>query len=111
MERWHNANDRVKRFHSNLAPQGISIESTSPSTLTVTVTPNTVSSGVNFYQVSAGGKPCEITASMSPLSCSLTELTAATEYTVEAKACSSKSHCSEAITKHAWTLPNGEFLT
>ncbi len=93
------------------APQDIAIESTSPSTLTITVTPNTASFGVTLYKVSGGGKPCEIAASMSPLSCSLTELTAATEYMVEAKACASASHCSKAITKESWTIPSGEFLT
>ncbi len=93
-----------------LAPRDISIESVSPNTLKVTLTPDPVSAGVSLYKVSADGKACEIAASMSPLSCSLTELTPATEYTVEAKACSSASHCSEAVSKLAWTLPNGEFL-
>ncbi len=75
----------------------------------MTLTPDPVSSGVVLYKVSAGGKSCEIAASLTKLTCLLKELTAATEYTVEAKACSSASHCSEAITKESWTLPNGEF--
>ncbi len=92
-----------------LAPRGIFIESISPNTLKVTLTPDPVSSGVVLYKVSAGGKSCAIAASLMVLSCLLTELTAATEYTVEAKACASASRCSKAIAKQAWTLPNGEF--
>ncbi len=57
-----------------------------------------------------GGKgTCEIAVSSSPLTCSLTDLSAATEYVVVASACSSTMHCSDAITKEAWTPPNGQF--
>ncbi len=73
----------------------------------MTVTPNVLGSGVTLYKVTGGGKSCEISASLNPLECSLTDLSPATEYTVEAKACSSAAHCSEAVTKNAWTLPNG----
>ncbi len=93
----------------HLAPQTITIEPISPNTLRVTVTPNSVSTGVALYKVSGGKATCEIPVPSSPLTCSLTELSAATEYTVDAKACSSASHCSEAITKKAWTQPDGRF--
>ncbi len=93
---------------SRLAPLSITIESISPNKLKVTVTPNALSTGVTLYKVSSGEKACEIAVPSNPLTCSLTELSAATEYTVDAKACSSTSHCSEAITKEAWTPPNGQ---
>ncbi len=93
----------------HLAPQSITIEPLSPNTLKVTVTPNAVSTGVTLYKVSGGKSNCEIVVPSSPLTCSLTELSAATEYSVDAKACSSTSHCSETITKQAWTQPDGQF--
>ncbi len=93
-----------------LAPQTITIEPISPNILKITVTPNAVSTGVTLYKVFGGKDTCEITASSSPLTCSLADLSAATEYAVNAKACSSTSHCSEAITKKTWTPPNGQFV-
>ncbi len=96
-------------FFLLLAPQTITIEPISPNILKITVTPNAVSTGVTVYNVSSGDKACEIAVPSSPLACSLTELSAATEYAVDAKACSSTTHCSETITKEAWTPPDGQF--
>ncbi len=69
----------------------------------ITVTPNAASTGVTIYKMSGGKTNFETPVPSSSLACSLTDLSAATEYTVDAKTCSSK------ITKAAWTPPNGQF--
>ncbi len=61
-----------------------------------------------MYQVSGGGKICEIRDPSSSLICNLTGLEAAKEYAVEAKACVDRSNCGEGQTKSAWTVPDGE---
>ncbi len=61
-----------------------------------------------MYQVSGGGKSCEISELSSPLICNLTGLEASKEYAIEAKACVDSSNCGEGQTKSAWTVPGGE---
>ncbi len=97
-------------FFPILAPKSISIESPSDSSLEVTVEPNTVSAGVTLYLISTAGKTCQAASTANPLMCALTKLNSATEYTVEAKACFSTTHCSEPIRKKAWTRPAGKLF-
>ncbi len=87
-------------------PEKVQIESKSPSSLLVKITPNAVTLGVTVYKVSTTGRACEVEASASPLECELDMLGAAREFTVEAKACASHSECSTPATTKAWTLPN-----
>ncbi len=63
---------------------------------------------MQLYQVSGGGKSCEISELSSPLICNLTGLEAAKEYAVEAKACVDKTNCGETHANSAWTAPDGE---
>ncbi len=75
--------------------------------MVVTIIPSVVTTGVTVYRVSSSGRSCEAPATASPLKCDLTELDAAREYTVEARACGSDGECSDDISQNGWTLPKG----
>ncbi len=95
-------------FCFTIAPKSMSIESASTTELEVTIEPNSVTTGVTVYLVSTTGASCEAQASANPLMCKLSGLTAATRYTVEAKACATAAHCSEPISGEEFTRPLGE---
>ncbi len=90
------------------APHSLTIATLSASALSVTITPNTDGARVQLYQVSGGGRSCEVSATLSPLKCDLIVLESAKEYVVQAKACTDSSNCGEAQTQSAWTAPDGE---
>ncbi len=75
--------------------------------MVVTIIPSDITTGVTVYRVNSSGRSCNAEATVSPLNCALTELDAAREYTVEARACGSDGECSDPISKNGWTLPKG----
>ncbi len=75
----------------------------------VTVLPDSVGVRVHSYKISGGGQSCEILPTSQPLTCMLTGLKAATEYTVGARTCITETLCSEPSFSKGWTEPNGNF--
>ncbi len=89
----------------------------SSSSVTATVEPVVVPEVVDHYVVQIEGhidKKCS--ATVPTLSCTITGLPPAAEYTVQAKAClgvqSSSKPCSDAkLGGKSWTNPSSKFLT
>ncbi len=100
-----------------LAPQGVAAVPASPSSITATVEPAVVPEVVDHYVVQIEGhtdKKCSATA--PTLSCTITGLPPAAEYTVQAKAClgvqSGSKPCSDVkLGGKSWTNPSSKFLT
>ncbi len=71
------------------------------------------SSNATFFTVELkGGSTCRLDATTDPLTCKFDSLTAATGYTLEAKACLTQSGsdvCSLPLIKKAWTIPTGRW--
>ncbi len=89
-----------------IAPSKVSITRESALALKVTISASPTSS-VTKYKASSNGKLCEVTASDSPLTCTLSGLPAGELNIVEVVACLGNGVCSEPIEGTGYTLPNG----
>ncbi len=78
--------------------------------MVATITPGDVTTGIAVYKVNSSESFCEVAATAGSLKCDLTELDAARQYTVEARACGSDGECSDPISENGWTLPKGIML-
>ncbi len=113
-ELYQNNNDILMIY---LAPQGVTAAPASPSSITATVQPAVVPEVVDHYVVQIEGHPNKkCSATLPTLSCTITGLPPAAEYTVQAKAClgvqSSPKPCSDVtVGGKSWTNPSSKFLT
>ncbi len=93
-----------------LAPKDLVAVSPSTTTLEATVVPQQPSKARFFTVELKGIETCRLVATTDPLTCKFDNLTAATEYTLEAKACRLLA-CSLPLVKKAWTIPTGKFCS
>ncbi len=89
-----------------IAPLQVLATSESTSALGVTIGASPTSS-VSKYKASSNGRFCEVATSASPLTCTLSGLSAGEKYTVQVVACLENGICSEPIERIGYTLPNG----
>ncbi len=84
------------------------VTSESTSALRVSISASPTSSVTNYKANAApGGHFCEVMASTSPLTCTLSGLPAGELYTVQVIACLSDGVCSDPIDGANYTLPDG----
>ncbi len=83
------------------------IHAVSTSSMSVTFTPPEGASGIAFYRATTGELSCQVSANETPLTCSISGLSAGSKFGVEAVACVSDDVCSSSITGEGYTLPDG----
>ncbi len=98
-----------------LAPKAIEATATSSSTVRVKITPHDGGEAVDHYRAYAGGpgseNTCKVVAASATLECDITELKAATEYTVGAQAClKGNEGCGKPVETSVTTPPPRKFL-
>ncbi len=74
--------------------------------LRVTIAASPTSS-VSKYKATSSGHLCEVAASTSPLTCTLSGLPAGEMYVVDVVACLENGVCSESIERASYTPPDG----
>ncbi len=79
-------------------------ESTSALLVTISASPT---SSVTKYKAYSSDRLCEVSASTSPLTCTLNDLSGGEMYTVEVVACLENGICSKPIEGSAYTRPDG----
>ncbi len=83
------------------------IQAVSTSSMRVTFMPPEGASGIAFYRATTGESRCQVSANETPLTCSISGLTAGSKFEVEAVACESDDICSSSISGEGYTLPDG----
>ncbi len=84
----------------------VNSESTTALQVTIAASPTP---SVSKYRASSGGYVCEVEASTSPLTCTLSGLPAGEMYVVAVVACLENGVCSESVERTGYTLPEGRF--
>ncbi len=73
----------------------------------VTISPQSVTSGISFYRASAGDSSCEVPANASPIVCRVKNLPAGSRFEVKAYACTIGGVCSSPVVATGYTIPDG----
>ncbi len=106
--------ESLTNSHLFLAPEAVEATATSTSTVRLRITPHDRGEAVDHYKAFVG-KPdseniCKVAASAATLECDITDLIAATQYTVGAQAClKGEDGCGKQVETTVTTPPPCKF--
>ncbi len=98
-------------FFVIIAPKAVKVIPKTTTSITVAMTVAEGNTDVSFYEAGFQREYCSVPAGSSPLSCTLEDLKAGTNYRVYGIACMPEYECSHRKFEEGYTLPDGELST